>query len=57
MLIPSHSHRDDNQWGDELTHPDPKGFDPSLEVNFSPFFQKLVFDPSNFGMWRYCNLN
>ena len=26
MLAPSHSRRDDNQWADELTHPNPKVF-------------------------------
>eukprot|EP00434_Breviolum_minutum_P024420 symbB.v1.2.021567.t1/scaffold1869.1/size97865/1 len=30
MLAPAHSRRDDNQWADELTHPNPQGFDPAL---------------------------
>eukprot|EP00434_Breviolum_minutum_P002202 symbB.v1.2.001939.t1/scaffold55.1/size374282/21 len=36
MLAPAHSRRDDNQWADELTHPNPKGFDPALRTTQSP---------------------
>ena len=45
MLAPSHSRRDDNQWADELTHPDPKGFDPALKVDLTPIFQRFVLIP------------
>ena len=45
MLAPTHSHRDDNQWADELTHPEPQGFDPTLRVDLAPFFQKLALIP------------
>ena len=45
MLAPAHSRRDDNQWADELTHPNPKGFDPALRVDLTPYFQKLALIP------------
>ena len=45
MLAPSHSRRDENKWADELTHPDPQGFDPALRVDLKPFFQKLALIP------------
>ena len=37
MLAPTHSRRDDNQWADELTHPEPQGFDPALRVDLTPY--------------------
>lgn len=40
-----HPRRDDNQWADELTHPNPKGFCPTLKVDLSPFLAKLVLIP------------
>ena len=42
MLAPTHSRRDDNQWADELTHPEPQGFDPALRVDLTPYFHKLA---------------
>ena len=45
MLAPAHSRRDDNQWADELTHPNPKGFDPALRVDLTPYFHKLALIP------------
>ena len=45
MLAPTHSRRDDNKWADELTHPEPQGFDPILRVDLAPFFQKLALIP------------
>ena len=30
--LDTHSKRDDNQWADELTHPDPKGFWPYTQT-------------------------
>ena len=45
MLAPTHSRRDDNQWADELTHPDPRGFDPALRVDLTPYFHKLALIP------------
>ena len=45
MLAPTHSRRDDNQWADELTHPEPQGFDPALRVDLTPFFHKLALIP------------
>ena len=45
MLAPTHSRRDDNQWADELTHPDPQGFDPALRVDLTPYFHKLALIP------------
>ena len=45
MLAPTHSRRDDNKWADELTHPEPQGFDPTLRVDLAPFFQKLALIP------------
>ena len=44
MLAPAHSRRDDNQ-GRELTHPNPKGFDPALRVDLTPYFHKLALIP------------
>ena len=45
MLAPAHSRRDDNQWADELTHPNPQGFDPALRVDLTPYFHKLALIP------------
>ena len=45
MLAPTHSKRDDNQWADELTHPNPKGFCPSLKVDIAQLFSKLALIP------------
>ena len=45
MLAPTHSRRDDNQWADELTHPEPQGFDPALRMDLTPYFQKLALIP------------
>ena len=45
MLAPAHSRRDDNQWADELTHPNPKGFDPALRVDLTPYFHRLALIP------------
>ena len=35
-LLPSHRGRDYNQWADELTHPNPKGFNPRNNLDISP---------------------
>ena len=45
MLAPAHSRRDDGQWADELTHPNPQGFDPALRVDLTPYFHKLALIP------------
>lgn len=36
-LCPSHRKRDFNQWADELTHPDPQGSTPQLQLDVSSF--------------------
>ena len=45
MLAPTHSKRTENQWADELTHPNPSGFCPSLKVDIAPLFSRLVLIP------------
>eukprot|EP00439_Symbiodinium_sp_Y106_P029612 s5362_g3.t1 len=39
QLAPSHVKRDCNTWADELTHPDCKGFTPSLCLPVAPVLQ------------------
>ena len=36
MLAPTYSRRSGNQWADELTHPEPAGFCPTLKVDLIP---------------------
>ncbi len=45
MLAPTHSKRDDNHWTPELTHPNPRGFCPSLKVDITHLFSKLALIP------------
>ena len=45
MLAPTHSKRDDNKWADELTHPNPRGFRPSLKVDITHLFSKFALIP------------
>ena len=44
-LAPTHSRRSDSQSPDELTHPDPSGFSPTLKVDISSIFSRFVLIP------------
>ena len=43
MLAPTRSRRDDSQWADELTHPNPDRFCPTFKADVSPIFPFFKF--------------
>ena len=45
LLAPTHSERDENKWADELTHPNPLGFSPALNLDISHLFAKFLLIP------------